>query len=551
MSLVRTMSPEARTIFLDGLLPQLILEAHMPVVDDLYRLDYRQRPVSVRDFLLDPEYLGAPQGRSIYPRIIDDLEEIFAGRYSEIVLAGGIGWGKTRMAELGIIYEIYLLSCLRSPAEAYGLMPGSTLAFLSVSVTRSQAQHVLFRGLSDLIRQSPYFRKNFPCAKIRSELAFPHNILAYPVATTEGATLGEGVFSAAFDEMNFMQIVDKSTKQLDGSTYDQAQVLYNRLSRRIRSRMNQRGRLPGHLWLISSSKYPNDFTERKEREASDDPQIFLGRYAAWETRSRSSFMPQNFNIEIGDTTKPTRILKGNEEDVNPLRILEVPMDYFREFEKDPDGSVRDYAGIAILTVRPYMPRRDLIAKMFTIGDRKGLKHPYSKLDVTLQDESDFLMSEHLHWITESKNGKLIKRIHSGLYFAHVDLAKTTGAAGVAIGHVVGSVNVERGLGPEKRIETRALIRTDLVLRIVAPPHGEIFAANIRTIFYRLSELGCQFGKITYDAFGSMESIQLLKSQGYTAEQFSLDTSTEGYEACKMAIYDGRVLCYNVPICKPS
>jgi len=451
------------------------------------------------------------------------------------------------MAELGIAYEIYLLSCLRTPAETYGLMPDSTLAFLSISVTRSQAQHVLFRGLSDLMRKSPYFRQNFPCAKARSELAFPNNILAYPVATTESATLGEGVFSAAFDEMNFMEIVDNSKKQPDGNPYDEAQVLYNRLSRRIRSRMNQRGSLPGHLWLISSSKYPNDFTERKEREASDDPQIVLRRYAVWEPRPRSSFLPQNFKVEIGDTTKSSRILKGDEEDVNPLRVIEVPMDYLREFEKDPDGCVRDYAGKAILTVRPYIARRDLIAKMFTTGDQMGLRHPYSKLDVTLQDESDYLIREHLHWIADSTNAKSGKRIHSGLYFAHVDLARTTGAAGVAIGHIVGSVKVERGFGPEKQIETRALIRTDLVLRVVAPPHGEILAAHIRTIFYRLSDLGCQFGKITYDAFGSMESIQLLKSQGYTAEEFSLDTSTEGYEACKMAIYDERVLCYSVPM----
>lgn len=87
----------------------------------------------------------------------------------------------------------------------------------------------------------------------------------------------------------------------------------------------------------------------------------------------------------------------------------------------------------------------------------------------------------------------------------------------------------------------------MVLRIVAPPHGEILAANVRAIIYKMADVGCHFGKITYDSFGSMESVQQLQSQGYNAEEFSLDTSTEGYEMAKMAICDGRVLCYRVPI----
>ena len=103
---------------------------------------------------------------------------------------------------------------------------------------------------------------------------------AYPVATTEQSLLGEGVFSAAFDEMNFYSVVERSKQMPEGGVYDQAQMLYNRLSRRLKSRMNQRGRMPGHLFMISSSRYPNDFTERKAKEALDgDKSIFVRDYA--------------------------------------------------------------------------------------------------------------------------------------------------------------------------------------------------------------------------------------------------------------------------------
>ena len=544
---VGQMSPKARQILFDDLLPLASSKTYPTVVKEIYRIDYHRRPVNVRTFLLDPEYLGMDVGTGIYPRIIDDLEELFDGKYTEVLLTGGIGWGKSRMAELGICYELYRLSCLRNVAQSYGLIPGSTLAFLVVSVTQSQAQNVLFRGLSDLICRSPYFQRKFPSqAHTRSEIRFPDNVLARAVATTENALLGEGVFSTAFDEMNFMQIVDRSKKQPDGREFDQAHVLYNRLSRRIRSRMNQRGQLPGHLWLISSSRYPNDFTERKEQEARDNPQIFLRRYAPWQTRPRSTFLPQNFKVEIGDTTRRTRVLDETESDVNVERVIEVPLDYLDEFKKDPDGCARDYAGTAILSVHPYVTRREFVARMFQAGEDTGLKHPFSKLDVTLQCESDYLIPENLHWIMKSRKGTTIRMLHSGPYFMHVDLARVRDAAGLAIGHVIGTVSVERGVGPQRQTEDRPLIRTDLILRIIAPPQGEILAANIRNLIYALSKLGCHFGKITYDSFGSMESIQILQSQGYKAEEFSVDKNLEGYESCKAAIYDGRVLCYEVP-----
>src|SRR5207253_2250281 len=121
-----------------------------------------------------------------------------------------------------------------------------------------------FGGLLDLVRRSPYFCKHFPCdPRVQTELRFPRNIKFYPVASNERSMLGENVFSAVFDEINFMPLVERSKQQPDGGTYDSATVLYDRLSRRIRSRMNQRGRLPGHVWLISSARYPDDFTERK------------------------------------------------------------------------------------------------------------------------------------------------------------------------------------------------------------------------------------------------------------------------------------------------
>ena len=545
------LSPEAQKLLGTDINPSIDKQEQPPLLADLFAIDYRETPIGIRQFITEPFFLGQSLRDSLFPKIIDDLEELFEGEFSEVLLAGGIGWGKTRMAEVGLLYDLYRLSCLRNPAQSFGLIPGSTLALLNVSIKKEQAQKVMFAGLFEIIRRSPYFRKVFPYEPNRTtEIRFPNSITCYPVASNETSMLGEGVFSAAFDEMNFMPVVAASKSAPEGGIYDAAQSLYTRLSRRMLSRFQQKGRLPGHLWLISSPRYPNDFTERKEWEIRDgkSKHIFFRRYSMWETRDRAIFLPENFQVEIGNTTKRTRILDGKETDVDQNRVLTVPIDFRPEFERDPDEAARDLGGRSVLTIHPFIGRRDLVQKMFDNGTAAGLRHPYSKLNVTLQDDdSEYLMPENLHFVKEPRDGKVTTKLFPGPYFAHVDLAKNHDACGVAIGHIVGMKDVQRGVGPERQFERRPVIRVDLVLRVVAPPLGEILAASVRSIFYRFGELGANFGLITYDTWGSHESIQLLNSQGYTADNYSLDKTEMGYETLKTAIYDERVLCYPVPV----
>jgi hypothetical protein len=387
-----------------------------------------------------------------------------------------------------------------------------------------------------------------PEPNIQTEIRFPRNVFCYPVAANEQSLLGEGVFSAAFDEMNFYKIVERSKLAPEGGTYDQAVTLYDKLSRRIRSRMNQRGRLPGHLWMVSSARYPNDFTERKAREALEDKRIFVREYANWETRPVNFYMNQWFKVEVGDISRRSRVLDGTEDNVAQDRVIDVPLDYKEEFDKDPDGSLRDYAGISVLTVKPFVTRREKITDMFLRGEALGFKHPYSGFTVTLQDAREQLLPENLPWLIETgRDGKEKKRMQDGPYYAHIDLAKTQDACGFCVGHVIGSKNVMKGVGQDKHFETRPVIRIDLLLQIVAPKRGEIQISSVRGLIYKLRDLGMEFGLVSYDSWGSDESIQTLNAEGFTAENFSVDRSTEPYEQAKTAMYDDRVMCYRNPI----
>ncbi len=124
--------------------------------------DYARIPVPVRTFIYDDRYLGRVMKGNVFPRIIDDLETLFAGNYTEVVLGGAIGWGKTTFAVVAIAYELYRLSCLKDPALAYGMKPGSNMTFINVSVNVTQATKVFFQDLYGLVKSCPYFQKVFP-----------------------------------------------------------------------------------------------------------------------------------------------------------------------------------------------------------------------------------------------------------------------------------------------------------------------------------------------------------------------------------------------------
>jgi hypothetical protein len=148
------------------------------------------------------------------------------------------------------------------------------------------------------------------------------------------------------------------------------------------------------------------------------------------------------------------------------------------------------------------------------------------------------------WVVD-KDGKKTK-INGGPYYAHIDLAKVNDACGFCVTHIVGSRQVSRGFGREKKFETRPLIRVDIALEVVAPPSGEIRISSIRELLYKLRDMGLQFQTVSYDSWGSEESIQILKAEGFNAENLSVDKDSAPYEAVKEAIYDGRLLCYDHP-----
>jgi len=498
------------------------------------RDDYRERPVGVKEFVCSPYYLN--KADEIYPIVLDELEEMNSGKYVEIVLTGGIGSGKTTSALYTNAYQLYLLSCLYEPHKLYGLDPSSEILLIFQSITATLAKGVDYKRFRSMIELSPYFQHKFQFdKKIESRLVFPHRIEVAPLSGNDTAAIGQNVMGGLIDELNYMAIVEKSAKNknIDKGEYDQAVAIYNSISRRRKSRFMKQGKLPGILCLVSSKKYPGQFTDIKEQESLDEMRrtgktsIYVYDKRIWEIAPPGRFSGKWFRIFIGDESRKPRIL--DDDDLGDITdevgvdgrslVMLIPEEYRPDFERDIMGSLRDIAGVSTLALFPFFTNRENVAEMFG--------HQPSILSDT---ETDF-------------HSKPLKILPSKIFqpqhprWVHIDLSINKDSTGITMGCVPGFCAINRG---NDDFETMPQIYIDFQLRVTAPPGGEILYYKIRSLIYALRERGINIKWISLDSFQSVDMQQILRQQGFTTGDLSMDKTTLPYEVLKTACYDGRV-----------
>jgi len=245
-------------------------------------IEYKHRPVDIETFIRDDYFLGKTCD-VLWPRLLVDMKELFeSGYYQEVILSGSIGWGKTFFASIGVCRILYELSCMKDPHRAYGIAPDSNISVVCLSVSETLATKVAFENIATKIDGSGYFTDHFPYDRTKTELRFPGHIWVAARATTDTAALGLNTIGALVDETNFMPRSKGTSTRLQ--VVDRAEVIYNSLKRRMKSRFQEMGRLPGSIFIVSSKQTDEDFTATRIRESHSDPHVFVRDYALWEAK---------------------------------------------------------------------------------------------------------------------------------------------------------------------------------------------------------------------------------------------------------------------------
>jgi len=527
--------PEHAIMWLDALED---FQRHGDVEALMKVTEYKRPTVPLDEFIFSAAYLGMERG-SIYPSVIQTAHDLDEGDYREAVFKGALGTGKTTLGNIMMARDVYKISCMRSPQTTFGIQAKSSLVFTIQSVRLGTAKKAVFDELGQYLRGSPYFMQKYPYnPHVTSEMRFEsQNVRIIPVSSSNTAVISMNVIGGQLDEMNFMQKTTNSKHQNadDAGKFDQAKALYNTLSRRKKSRFANKGKLPGTLYLISSSRFPDDFTELKAAESTmmggDDPSIYVYSHSQWSAKGRDAFLDEDFRMQVGNDVYRSRVLEDEEEEDIGCEVINVPMDFHSEFVKDPDGSIRDFAGLTTLSTNPFFNQRHFIDNSMRDAKKHGYENPFAMEQVDLSIG-----------IPTADNAKVRVDVPSERH-CHIDLGLSRDACGFAVGHLAGH-KIIQSVDPvtkQRSYDIKPIIAYDCIMRILPPPNGEIQISDVRKFLIQLNtQHNMNITSVTTDGFQSTDTRQILKRRGFKTGYQSVE-AVEPWRSFREALYDGRIL----------
>lgn len=499
-----------------------------------YQIKYKEKPVDIETFVTTKQYLDMPikphmdEDGAIFPELLKELKKICEGDYIEVVATGAIGSAKTTLSLILLCYHLYLISILRDPHKEYSLLKSDEIVFIFQSLNAAHAKTVDYARFKAMVDNSQYFQKNFTYNKnIESEMQFPNRIIVKPVSGSSTAAIGQNCISGIIDEINFMKITEKSKNNKESGTYDQATENYTSIVRRRESRFMKMGHTPGILCLVSSKRYPGEFTDRKIEEAKTNDKIYIYDKKVWDISPPGRFCGEMFEVFIGDMSRKPYLMQAHEllapEDQH--LIEKIPVEYRKAFEDDILGSLRDIAGVSTLALEPFIIDVEKVSNCFGT-----VESVLSREDCDFKNTKVFIYPNRIKRKDQPR-------------FVHIDLGLTNDCAGVACGYVAGFVNIIRGEMDEQVVETLPVICYDFILEVKPPPNGEISFYKIRDLIYKLGHAGMTIKWVTLDSWQAVDTYQLLRRKGYKTGIQSMDTTMIPYEITKTAFMDERM---NVP-----
>ena len=179
-------------------------------------------------------------------------------KYSELIFVSGMRGGKTTIAAMISLYEVFKLLCLDDPALYYNLGPGSEIQCINVAPSEPQALDTVFKRSKELVAHSPFFMSK------RHELVY--NAIKFPEKNVTIKALGSNSGSGVGRTVKCF-IADEVSSFIDNTNHRSAQEVYNRLSKSTATfkPWNENIRV-----AISSPLYEGDFITTLNHRAKEE-----------------------------------------------------------------------------------------------------------------------------------------------------------------------------------------------------------------------------------------------------------------------------------------
>jgi len=181
------------------------------LLDNIYQAVYKFRRPPIDEFIYGKKYLGVPS-KTIFPRIMDIIVAMDDPSVRQGFVVAGKGSGKSTFCSVMVARGLHDLSCFVDPSAFFGVLPGTFIACLNMSVSKEQAKNVMFNKLTALLNRAPCFHnqgvvteKTRTFRKVEGHLEFPENVHALSGHSNYQVFFGYDVFCAVLDELAWLQ----------------------------------------------------------------------------------------------------------------------------------------------------------------------------------------------------------------------------------------------------------------------------------------------------------------------------------------------------------
>lgn len=474
--------------------------------------DFRERPATLEEFL-GQNYLNIEHliRKRVKQELIHIMGDVVNGkrptRYKYALITGGIGIGKTTIASIVLPYLAHWLLCLKDPQAFFHLLPGTRIALMQMSTSEQQAREVIFQDIKARISNSPWFR-NWPTdSKYTNQIRFGLDIWIIPGDSAETTFEGYNIFGGILDEADSHKVTPQR---------DYANQGFTTIEERVDSRFED----SGFLMVIGQRKSANGFAETKYQEFKRRPDAYAVSLAIWESYGSDHYekdangVVKTFTFDI----RRRQVVPAGVREVmgSSPNLIDVPIRFLNDFKTHPENALRDKAGIPPLVGSTFI---SLYQKIEEARDRWNKRYPGVGSPVL----PDGRLASWFH------APNTLKRV------VHLDIAyaQNGDSFGIAMGHVPEVT--------EREDEMKPIVVFDLLMRVQAPPSGEIFIADARKwIYYLKSKLKFNIDVVSMDGFESTETRQQLTRKRYNAVELSIDRQIGPYHDLREAIYEDRV-----------
>lgn len=509
--------------------------------------DYDEIPVDVETFLKNRKYLGSglinDEGTfTVYPYWVDTLKKIFPdplkpAQYNTLALTGAIGLGKSFMAVLVMLYELYRMLCLKDPYVYYGLQPIDKITFATMNITLDASKGVAWDKMQQLLQTSPWFMSHGTVSGSVNVEWNPPKGIELIAGSLPRHILGRAVFCAFLDEISFQPNQDVEKQK------EKAKDLVSAASTRMQSRFMKGSKNPTILIIASSKRTEQSFMETfiEKRKEMDSTTTLIIDEPQWVIRNDKA-ADSYFKVAIGNKFLASEVVPFNasENDLKIYRdrgfnLLDVPIGYYENFVEDIDKSLQDIAGISTTSSSRYIsgPR---------IADVKNenMRNPFQKDVIEVgngpDDTTQYSDFFNMDFVDKSMMEKPL--------YVHLDMSISGDKTGIAGVWIKGIKTPEEGQPDNHEL----VYKLAFSVAIKAPKGYQVSFEKNRQFIYWLREQGFNVKGISCDTFQSYDLLQQLSSRNFNTEIISVDRVVDKicqpYQNFKSTIYEKRIEMYD-------